>query len=55
MCKRSMLSQCRKFLQNLSKGYEAHKYPPSQNWNFDKSGAQVNQNGNALILAQTGS
>jgi hypothetical protein len=41
--------------KNLSKGYEVHKYPPSQNWNYDEYGAQASQNGKALVLAQTGS
>jgi hypothetical protein len=32
-----------------------HNYQPSQIWNYDELGAQVNQNGRTLVLTQTSS
>jgi hypothetical protein len=49
------LANVESFYKSLSEAYEAHRYPPSQNWKCDEFGAQTNQNGGALVLAQTDS
>jgi hypothetical protein len=42
------------FYINLVETYSLHSYHPSQIWNCEESGAQVSQNGKALVLAKTG-
>lgn len=39
---------------NFTEMYRKHKYPPSQIWNEDESGAQVGRNDGALVLASRG-
>jgi hypothetical protein len=43
------------FYNNLSELYERYKYPPSNIWNCNESGAQAGQNGGAYVLAKRGS
>jgi hypothetical protein len=43
------------FYSNLSELYEKYKYPPSNIWNCDESGAHTRQNGGAYVLTKRGS
>jgi hypothetical protein len=49
------LANINTFYNNLSELYERYKYPPSNIWNCDESGAHAGQNGGAYVLAKCGS